>query len=1095
MSTDSWQKFEDLVFEAAKKALFTRSGARVEVERHRKGPIDIVITVRRRAPEVGSRTLPGFATQTAYIECKHYNRRLEFADAAKVFCVAIREPPNVLLIVSSRDMGPQAWEYARYFFTVDDRRGVFGNIHFAHWRLADLLGPAAEEVPLPLPEEPASAHRRWVLRTSDAFSNRLVASSDTIEEVAFDARQRYSLEITPGACMHDFVIGATNGDAVELRLRGACTPDLRRSRHKTICTISPQALTALPEGTRINLSVECTTSGQFTVSLGELAPYGGPVLIDDLRHELTETWLARLAAPTGPNVLVVGGEGGVGKTYFCLKLATALHAQRDYRCLTITAMPDSSESLFFRVLWWLTVPDFGESLEPPERDLVAASLERLLADDRRADAEVVARLIADGELQAIDVEVLTFLCARLLSQNPLRRLLLISNAHHLAPRVVRAFELLFTVMADVGWGDTRVVLEYRTGHDNPRLVELLDRFRADTQHVAFADLRPLSESELVAALESRVSAERRRDVAFAIYRKAGGNALFVTNVLLWAIDEGYITRENERLRVDDEPGFERELTHLPAVLDQFLDSRIIGILDRGERRTVLPYLTAAAFAGFEIDDAHVQRITALPQAQVEAARLYLCAKGVVSESIARPLPSFAHEIMMLAARSAVTKQAAFVDAASRIVTHLDSTLFEDTLLGGRLSVALGRSRSAFDFYNSGYELARNAAAFHQQCLALEGAREVLAPSHAGTADLTRRYAEIGLALGEAELLGGSMVRADRALREVLELAAREEERWSVPGETKLWRCRALSKRIQLFVRRMKPRQALQSFDELLSIFNDVPSAPHVLRSAMTRILLTLAMSSRPGDARRLAEALLASWGDMSANEQSSLCSDIGRIYLQADLDVAAAWWHRGVSLATDPRQLAHSRLNAFIVDLLRGALPSEDDVRELRGRAAALGVGNQLARIDLAAAVLASRTGDAGEAWHVTNLALRLARSTSQVFWEWKAMNNLGVLAMRKNRRADAARFFDDALSMTADLREFAASGSLDPGILGPFANAMPSELPPAPQRSGLWHVVVHNAQIASGGSAPPFAGVLPAVADGPLRVDTDAGPLYFALE
>ena len=1096
MSADRWQAFEDLVFEAAKKALFSSGGARVQVERNRKGPIDIVITVRRRAPDVGSRPLPGFSTQTAYIECKHYNRPLEFADAAKVFCVAIREPPNVLMIVSSRDMGPQAWEYAQYFFTVDDRPGIFGNIHFAHWRLAELLGSAAAEVLLPPPEETAAPPpRRWVLRVSDAFTNRIAASSDTVESVTFDARKAYALEITPGACTHDFVIDVVRDGAVELRLRGACAPSTRKSRIKTVCTIPPDSLGALPDGARIALSIDCKTSGQFTVSLGKLAPHGGGTLIDDLRSDTTAAWIARLADPAGPNVLVIGGEGGVGKTYLSLKLCTALYAQRDYCCLKITVTPDSSESIFFRVLWWLIVPEFGEAAEPPDRELLAASLERLLADDRRADAEVVARLLTDGELHAVDVEVLTFLCARLLSQNPRRRMLLLSNAHHLAPRVVRALELLFSAIADVGWGDTRLLLEYRTGYDNPRFGELVDRLRSDTQRVAFADVRPLSETELAVALESRVSAEHRNNFAHAIYRKAGGNALFVTNVLLWAIDEGYVTRDNQRVRINDAPGFERELSRLPAVLDHFLDSRIGSVLKRADGRTVLSYLTAAAFGGFEIDAAQVQRLTELQPSEIDAARIYLCAKEIVSESIAGPQPTFAHEIMMLSARSAVAKQRAFVEAASRILARLDSAVFDDTLLGGRLSSALGRDRAAFDFYNRGYELACNAVAFHQQCLALEGAREVLAPSHTGTTDLTRRYAEIELSLAEAELLGGSMVRADRALREVLDVAAREESAWPVCGETRLWRCRALSQRIQLFVRLMKPREALQAFGELLSIFQYAPSAPHFLRSAMTRILLTLAMSSRPADARQVADALLASWNDMSSNEQSSLCSDIGRIYLQSNLDVAAEWWHRGVSLGTEARQMAHSRLNAFIVELLRGAPPPDDVIRELRRRATELGVDNQVARIDLTVAVLAERAGDDEQARHTTNLALRLSRSTSQVSWEWKALNNLGVLAMKQRRRDEAARLFEDALSMTAELRDFGTSGPLEAGVLGPFTSAAHSELPAPPQHSGLWHLLVHNARIANGGSAPPFDRVLPALANGPLRVDSDTGPLYFALE
>src|SRR5204863_23243 len=81
--------------------------------------------------------------------------------------------------------------------------------------------------------------RRWVLRVSDAFTNRIVALSDNVESVTFDACKTYALEITPGACTHDFAIGVVTSDAVELHLRGACTPSTRKSQGKTVCTISP----------------------------------------------------------------------------------------------------------------------------------------------------------------------------------------------------------------------------------------------------------------------------------------------------------------------------------------------------------------------------------------------------------------------------------------------------------------------------------------------------------------------------------------------------------------------------------------------------------------------------------------------------------------------------------------------------------------------------------------------------------------------------------------------------------------------------------------------------------------------------------------
>jgi tetratricopeptide (TPR) repeat protein len=1091
-----WTTFEDVVFEAAKATLFGPDSGRIELERHKKGPIDIVITVRRSPLSVGRRALAGLATQTAYIECKHYNRQLEFADAAKVFCVALKEPPNELVIVSSRDMSPQAWEYARHFFTVDSNRGVFGNVHFDHWSLAEVLGSApAVAVPEERPDTPA---RSWVLRASDAFTNKVVARSESLDTVVLDRRSTYTLEITPGACTHTFVVSSVTDFGVELSLSGACTTSRRKASRRTLCTLSPDTLALLPERAALTLSVACRTSGQFTVSAGDVMLQGGGALIDDLRAEMTASWVARLVDPSGPNVLVVAGEGGIGKTHFCVSVCNALHQSRGYRCMTITVTPETGDSVFFRVLWSLVVPDFGESTEPPDRDLLAVLLSRLLADDRRADAEIMARMLVEGDLRKVDVEVITFLCARLLSQNPVPRALLISNAHHLAPHVLRAFELLFSALADQGWSSTRVFLEYRTGEESPRLREVLDRLRSDSQHVAFLDLHPLEQRELATALVSRVPEEQRRDLAGAIYRKAGGNALFVMNVILWAVGEGFIVRRGGRLTVHDWPGLERELEKLPPQLDQFLDRRIKGVLARAALHGVLPYLIAAAFAGFEIDEEQVRRTTALSSAECDAARLHLCTQGIITESLAGPVTTFSHEIMLLSARSAVSMHAEFGNIAAGIAESLDRDIFEDTLMGGRLSTALHQRRAAFAFYNRGYELARNASAFHRQCIALDGAHRVLASTHTEGDELTRNLVEITLALAEAELLGGSMVRADRALRHVLDLAAREERVWPSPDEVRWWRCRALGYRIQLFVRLMKPSDALQSFAELLVTFKAPPGMPATLRAPMTRILLTLAMASRPADARMVAEALLSAWDEMPPDEQSSLCSDIGRIYLQADLETAAEWWHRGAALAKERRQHAHSLLNVFVVDLLRGAAVAPNRTDELRKNAASLGVHNQVARIDLAAAVLAQQAGDDEHAGHLTNLALRLSRSTSQVFWEWKALNNLGVLAMKEERLDDATRLFETALALTSDLRNFADSGPLAPDALLPRSalGAGPSDtLAPAPQRSGMWHVLVHNLDATRFQKAPALDRELAALADGPLRVQTRVGDLYFALE
>jgi len=1092
-----WTTFEDVVFEAAKSAVFGPSTASAEIERHRKGPIDIVLTVRQKPLVFGSRALAGMSLQTAYIECKHYNRSLEFTDAAKVFCVAMKDGPNALVIVSSKDMAPQAWEYARHFFTVDQTRGVFAGVHFDHRVLSDFLGLTTEEEPV---RAGALRALRWTLRASDAFTNRVVARSESVEAMRLDPHSTYTLEVTPGDCTHEFVIERATGDAVELRLSGFCTTARRRPNRMSHCTITSETVAAFPTGPfRLVLNLDCKTSGQVSIGFPAVEVRGGVAAIDDMRRNAISSWAERLGDPDGPNIVFVGGEGGIGKTHFCRSVCDALHRKLGYRCLSLTSTVETSESVFFRILWSLIIPEFGESspTDMPDRELMAACMTKLLSDDRRADAELVAEMISEGDLRNVDVEVLTYLCARLLSQNPTPRTLLISNVQNLAPHVLSAFELLFSAIADQAWGNIRILLEYRTGEETPRLHELLERMTTDYHgRVAFLKLQPLTEREVANALAPTFDDTQRNDLAAAMFRKAGGNPLFLLNIILWAIDEGYISRGTDgRQQVNDWPGLERELDELPSDVYRFLDRRVTRVLDRAGNRRLLEFLIAGAFSGYGIDEVQIRRSTSMTSDDYAAARFRLCSKGILADNAEGTGTTFAHEIMMLSARSAVAEAEAFSTTASEILDRLDKQTFSDMLLGGRVSTALHQSRGALSFYNSGFELARNTSAFHQQCLALTGAHAVLAEMPQRHEDLTRRFVDITLSLAEAELMGGSMTRADRALREVLDVSASEK----VPSrsEATLWRRRALTKRIQLFTRLMKPRNALQEFARLLETFEAAPTLEPLLRDSMTRILLALAMANRPAQARLIATALLGFWDDMPPNEQSSLCSDIGRIYLQANPDIASEWWHRGVSLATDARQLAHSRLNAFIVDLLRGLLVAPGLSAELRREASALGVHNQILRIDLADSVTTIGAGDLDRARHLLNVALRLSRSTSQVFWEWKILNNLAVIAVLEGRQADADQLFRVASSITQHLREFADSGDVAANSLLPRdlrINAEPN-LPPAPRRSGVWHLLTHNIEALSLQERSELPSDLAALAVGPLRAETRIGPLYLALE
>jgi hypothetical protein len=153
-------------------------------------------------------------------------------------------------------------------------------------------------------------------------------------------------------------------------------------------------------------------------------------------------------------------------------------------------------------------------------------------------------------------------------------------------------------------------------------------------------------------------------------------------------------------------------------------------------------------------------------------------------------------------------------------------------------------------------------------------------------------------------------------------------------------------------------------------------------------------------------------------------------------------------------------------------------------------------RIDLADSVVAIRAGDFDRAGHILNVALRRSRSTSQVFWEWKILNNLAVIGVQEGRLEEATRLFDSAASLTDSLRTFATATDVDVRRLVPIPTTSDdAELPPAPPLSGAWHLLAHNVDVMRQKTERKLPGELTTFADRSLRVETGIGPLYLALE
>jgi tetratricopeptide (TPR) repeat protein len=1025
-----WHEFQKVVYHLISQRLQLQQDTKVSFSDHDRGDVDIVIEYPTLHPTLQS-TTPIKKVEKCFIECKRHTGYIELDSAAKVFCAAIQQRPSRLCWVTLDGLSPQAWDYARHFFRTDgagDRS--LTEVGFEHVQFDTLLSLRAptERISHAVAEFPAPSLEMldWQLVEHGTFYQRVVASRaappavvDLQADQAFSLRIWLARDAKAGA---DIRIRGSGGDPdprfTDVRLVGRSDTQVEMEAAVSLVVV------ARGEGSG-SLTVELRTRNgpvSTQVAFPELRIHPSPSLFPDLREDESLALAARLAAPNGERITFVSGEGGIGKSYLCERAASILVRRNGFVANSFSVLA-ASEHLVLRIALSLLRP--ARAAAAGDDDVLRVLLNAWMTrGEGSTGPDASSRTGVDGVPPGLDAAAISA-CAGLLADNPLPRILYVQNCQDLSPRDVKALGLLVSELDSREWGGVRLLLESRVG--SGREYALWEAFvrntRENLRSCRELRVRPLEPARVEAGVRTAFLTESAALVAASLVEKAGGNPLYLTQVVHHLVDVGacrcIVDEEGRaRLLVEDRVRFDRKLRELPAELEPLLRSRLERYFaaEAADGGAPLPeYMALLSTVGPEFGRARLARALELEEARMPALEWRLVRDGFLVHAPGGAGMAFVHDLMRLAAAAVGRETAAFADAAGRLERLLDAGVDREALVGGTLNLWLMRHERALHWFETAYERAHGRGDYALQREALLGSGAAADHLPARTLPDKLKRIEVLMALGWTEMQTGSQAeavevyrRAHRRAADVLADGGAEERRRWRHEDTRI-RHHILT--CLLHMQRFP--EALELLDGLVDDIVEVDRLFHV----MNRYLRLCGVTGLAGAGWRVAGTACGLAELLDPEYVSVIMSDAGHLYALEAPQRTLELWRRGVETTRELRQRTHSQANVLIGTVLAGQTPTPSgEFEELLRTVTGSGITGQLTRLSLYAGVRDALAGEWDAAVHWFEKALTDARLRNQLAFEWQACCNLGVAAVIAGESAVAARYFSLAAGLAAPL-------------------------------------------------------------------------------
>lgn len=1022
-----WREFQEVVYQLVSAKLRLQfPDSKVWFSDNDTGIIDIIVEYLTPTFDLHGST-PSSRIARCFIECKRYARHLELDSAAKAFCAAIHERPRHLCLVTLNGLSPQAWDYARHFFSTAGADRPLTEVEFDHALLGSLLGHdavVAHGAPPPEPDRASAVINidEWQLLERGTFHNRVVATTITpISPVHLQVGHSYYLRV--------WASHVADGDEVWFSdASGERDPRFKRVEivSRTATQIEVQViidLTAIESGHRRGpLTLEVRTANgpaAVQVPFPDLETYPSSYLFDDLRPEESRALAARLGSPDGERITFVLGEGGIGKSYLCERATSFLVHEHRFTAHLFSVLT-GSEHLVLRIALALLRPHRAPT--SGDEEVLHGLLDAWM---RRRDIGLGEQTRSGGLSGEIDAATVS-ICAGLLTESPRPRVIYLQNCQDLAPREVKELALFVSELESRGWGGVRLLLESRTGSGREHAV--WDAFVQNTREniAASGEVRisRLQPAQVETGVRAAFLTDATAHVTVSLMTKAGGNPLYLTQVMRHLTDLGACRRITDtegrsRFIIDDHVQFERRLEHLPERLDALLRRRLEQYLksepDRINPAPMAEYIALLAAAGPEFNRDPIARALGLMEDDLADLDWRLVRDGFLVHAPNGSGLDFVHDLMRIAASLVGRVAPGFARASERLERSLDQNVDRQALLAGTLNLWMLRHARALRWFQIAYERARQRADYTLQREALIGSEAAAAELPSVTLQDRLKRIDLLMALGWNEMQVGSQSGAVEVYRRAHRYAA-EVLKDGGPEERRVWRHEDTKIRHRIISCLLHIQRIPEALDLLGSVVDDIVEVDRLFH-VLNRYIRFCGVTNHP-EAGWVASRTASGLAELLGPECISIImSDAGHLHALESPERTLNLWKRGLSAAQDQRQKLHSRTNVLIGSLFAGCPPpAPDEFDSLSYAIRESGITGQFTRLYLYAGVRDALSGDWDAAVQWFEKALASARLRSQVTFEWQACCNLGVASVIGNDPVSTVRYFSLAAGLAAPL-------------------------------------------------------------------------------
>lgn len=972
--------FEDLIVEIVRQD-YKAFGSNVNITRDRKYDVDLVIREQNDGPMSSS-------SDIHFIEAKWYKSNLSLDTTAKAYCAAIRYNPRTLTIACKSSLQPQPLEYGRALFggaqgtqlfilNVKNSLNLKDKQHVDDVELAEVK-PALFEL------------GSWRLWKHTPFTSELVyGSEDKQYSISLSSQNSYSLvfyvEHFANELLPDYRIQwLEKQQEVTAVIRFGNIVRIETNLDLSIGTYPDSEVTLTAElGPRKTVEV---------ISLPNISIARSIFSLPDLRSSLTGEIASLLRSSDGPHILIIGGEGGVGKTFLCEQVAESLKEQQ-FRCSNITIDASTTYLTFKRLILSLLFPANMERSEggEHERDMVNAILKeedriRLLPDD-------------EGGQLGVDINLEITMAARLVARSSKPHAIFISNCQYLQPEQLRGIRALFAALDQFGWNQCRIICEYR----NPANSDL-----ASFENAILRDrmgraqkliIEPLTEDEIHSSVERIFPDDEIEFVSSKLLEITGGNPFFLTQFLRSCLNKGFIATKSNGYIIQDHANFYQPVDLASDSAAQLLDYRLEQLDTLLLDVVQVPFFASqilglSAVIGGRLNDLleHVAELD-------NGLRIKVIAifedEGIITKNLGEGNWRFTHEFLKEALILRLSKVESPARSMSKAISLLSGTSANDSELRGRVYLNMGYKDEALKEFNQGYEVAYSRKQdFWIQKRCLLGITNIYRNSKPSGKHDRLLHVDILEKLGWAEHNSGSSNSATKIYQEALDLV-----HYTRP-DSEIWTAEFISRRtaalshaqLGLILATLEVGAIESRTRTAIDASQDLTRLGKILNRLVR--LCTLLGYAKHGQA---VSKLACKFSGESKDREviAVLATDIGDLYLHSQPDISLSIRRIGCTRANEPRQQLHNDFCDQVSNLFATKIWSDEEViKQLLSRSRSLGIRNIEVRIALYRGVHAIAEENLSVAKMALNHARQLALLSGSQWLLLLITNNLLILSL-----------------------------------------------------------------------------------------------------